>query len=164
MTACGERNSMAVKLYRVYRMKFYLNMRPYIIINGTKGEIHPHTWEFALDIKFGRSSFVEFKTFENGISEFLERYQNKILNEIEPFDAVLPTIENVTDFFSEEFCRIIYDIGGMLTSVEASETPTRSYIVNISEMEEHEMMNKKTDDRIMSDVMDVVLDEIVKGK
>ena len=92
MTACGERNSMAVKLYRVYRMKFYLNMRHYIIINGTKGEIHPHTWEFALDIKFGRSSFVEFKTFENGIAEFLEKYQNKILNEIEPFDAVLPTI------------------------------------------------------------------------
>ena len=51
---------MAVKLYREYRIKFYLNMRHYIIIDGKKGEIHPHTWEFALDIKFGRSSFVEF--------------------------------------------------------------------------------------------------------
>ena len=44
---------MAVKLYREYRIKFYLNMRHYIIIDGKKGEIHPHTWEFALDIKFG---------------------------------------------------------------------------------------------------------------
>lgn len=151
---------MAVNLYREYRMKFYLNMRHYIIINGTKGEIHPHTWEFALDIKFGRSSFVEFNIFEKGISEFLEQYQNKVLNEEHPFDGMLPTIENVTDYFSQKFYEIIYDIGGMLTSVEASETPTRSYIVNISEQEEHEIMNRKADKQILSEVMDSVLDEI----
>jgi 6-pyruvoyl-tetrahydropterin synthase len=46
--------NMAVKLYREYRIKFYLNMRHYIIIDGKKGEIHPHTWEFALDIKNAR--------------------------------------------------------------------------------------------------------------
>lgn len=151
---------MAVNLYREYRMKFYLNMRHYIIINGTKGEVHPHTWEFALDIRFGRSSFVEFNTFEKGISEFLEQYQNKVLNEEHPFDGMLPTIENVTDYFSQKFYEIIYDIGGMLTSVEASETPTRSYIVNISEQEEHEIMNRKADKQILSEVMDSVLDEI----
>ena len=66
---------MAVKLYREYRIKFYLNMRHYIIINGNKGETHPHTWEFALDIKFGRSSFVEFNIFEKGITDFLDKYQ-----------------------------------------------------------------------------------------
>ena len=43
---------MAVNMYREYRLKFYLNMRHYIIINEVKGETHPHTWEFALDIKF----------------------------------------------------------------------------------------------------------------
>ena len=42
---------MAVNMYREYRLKFYLNMRHYIIINEVKGETHPHTWEFALDIK-----------------------------------------------------------------------------------------------------------------
>lgn len=45
---------MAVNMYREYRLKFYLNMRHYIIINEVKGETHPHTWEFALDIKFSR--------------------------------------------------------------------------------------------------------------
>ena len=54
-------------------------MRHYIIIDGKKGEIHPHTWEFALDIKFGRSSFVEFNIFEKGIANFLEKYQNCLL-------------------------------------------------------------------------------------
>lgn len=81
-------------------------MRHYIIINEVKGETHPHTWEFALDIKFSRNLFVEFNIFEHGISQFLEKYQNKILNEAEPFDAMMPTLENVTDYFAEEFLRL----------------------------------------------------------
>lgn len=102
---------MAVNIYREYRLKFYLNMRHYIIINDTKGETHPHTWEFALDIKFARNSFVEFNIFENGITQFLEQYQNKTLNEVAPFDSMMPTIENVTDYFAEEFLRL-YTVWG----------------------------------------------------
>lgn len=152
---------MAVNIYREYILKFYLNMRHYIIINDAKGETHPHTWEFALDIKFSRNSFVEFNIFEDGISKFLEQFQNKILNEVEPFDSMMPTLENVTDYFAEEFFKIIYKTGGMLTCVEASETPTRSYIVNISEQEKNSILNKKADARIMSEVMDAVLDDII---
>lgn len=33
----------------------------------------------------------------------------------------MPTLENVTDYFSSEFYRIIHDIGGMRTRLEASE-------------------------------------------
>lgn len=44
---------MAVKLYREYRIKFYLNMRHYIIIDGKKGEyIHTHgssLWILSLE-------------------------------------------------------------------------------------------------------------------
>ena len=143
---------MAVNMYREYRLKFYLNMRHYIIINEVKGETHPHTWEFALDIKFSRNLFVEF----------LEQYQNKILNEAEPFDSMMPTLENVTDYFAEEFFKIIYKTGGMLTRVEASETPTRSYIVNMAEQERNSILNNKADEKIISEVMDAVLDDIVK--
>ena len=58
---------MALNYYREYRLKFYLNARHYIILNGQRGEVHPHTWEFALHIRFGRGSFVEFHKFENGM-------------------------------------------------------------------------------------------------
>ena len=51
--------------------------------------------------------------------------------------------------FAEEFFKIIYSMGGMLTSVEASETPTRSYIVDISEQDRNALLNKKADERIM---------------
>ncbi len=153
---------VSVKLYREYKIKFYLNMRHYIIINGKKGETHPHTWEFALNIQFGRSSFVEFNTFERGIAEYLSKYQNKVLNEEAPFDSMLPTLENVTDYFSEEFYRIIYKIGGIMTRLEASETPTRSYIVSLEGNEENLTMAADTDKQVLSDVIDAVLDEIVE--
>ena len=55
---------MAITIYREYRLKFYLNARHYIIIGGNKGEVHPHTWEFTLHIRFGRGDFTEFNTFE----------------------------------------------------------------------------------------------------
>lgn len=153
---------MANRLYREYRLKFYLNARHYIIINGNKGEVHPHTWEFALNIRFGRNSFVEFNTFEKGIASYLADFQNKVMNEIEPFDTILPTLENMTDYFAEEFYQIIYRIGGILVSIEASETPTRSYILRLSEIEEHVNMNAEKEKEILSNVVDAVLNEIEK--
>lgn len=153
---------MELELYREYKIKFYLNARHYIIINGRQGEVHPHTWEFALNIRFGRSSFVEFNVFEKGISTYLAPYQNKVLNEVEPFNAILPTLENMVDYFANEFYDIIHDIGGILTKIEASETPTRSYVVNMEADKKKTAGNKEIEEQVISDVMDAVLDQIVQ--
>ena len=153
---------MELELYREYKIKFYLNARHYIIINGRQGEVHPHTWEFALNIRFGRSSFVEFNVFEKGISTYLAPYQNKVLNEVEPFNAILPTLENMVDYFANEFYDIIHDIGGILTKSEASETPTRSYVVNMEADKKKTAGNKEIEEQVISDVMDAVLDQIVQ--
>lgn len=153
---------MELELYREYKIKFYLNARHYIIINGRQGEVHPHTWEFALNIRFGRSSFVEFNVFEKGISTYLAPYQNKVLNEVEPFNAILPTLENMVDYFANEFYDIIHDIGGILTKIEASETPTRSYVVNMEADKKKAAGNKEIEEQVISDVMDAVLDQIVQ--
>ncbi len=118
------------KLYREYRLKSYLNMNHYIIINGKQGQTHPHTWEFVSTIIVAGDNFVEFRIFENLIEEFLEKYQNQILNTIEPFDVIVPTIENVTDHFNDELEHLLREHGGELVSLEGSETPTRSYIVS----------------------------------
>lgn len=153
---------MGVRLNREYRIKFYLNARHFIIINGRKGNVHPHTWQIAVDIRFGRSSFVEFSTFEKGISNYLAKYQNKVMNDIPPFDTVIPTLENIVDFFAEKFYAIIHGVGGVLTRIEASETPTHSYILNMSEHDENAKLGTDMDRQIASDVMDAVLDEIIR--
>lgn len=152
---------MAVRLYHEYRLKFYLNAKHYIIINGHKGETHPHTWEFTLTIRYGRSSFVEFNTFEKGISDYIAPFQNRVMNEVPPFDAILPTLENMTDYLAEEFLRIIQETGGQLLQVEASETPTRSYILTIPEEEALTGGTSGAKEDVLSDVIDEVLNSIV---
>ena len=153
---------MAITIYREYRLKFYLNARHYIIIGGNKGEVHPHTWEFTLHIRFGRGAFTEFNTFERGINDYLAPFQNTTLNEMPPFDAILPTLESMTDHFAEQFRQIIHDINGILVRVEASETPTRSYILNIEDSSSDQEEDEDTRERIRSEVMDAVLDQLVQ--
>ncbi len=114
-----------------YQMKFYLNARHYIWIDGEKGDAHPHTWEFGLTIGIDSRDFVEFSVFERSVNAFLEPYQNQLLNEMAPFDAVVPTLENMTDEFASSFADCIAEAGGTLLRIEASETPTRSYVVEI---------------------------------
>lgn len=154
---------MAVRLYQEYRLKFYLNAKHYIIINGRKGETHPHTWEFTLTIRYGRSSFVEFSTFEKGISDYIAPFQNQVMNEIPPFDAILPTLENMTDYLAGEFLRIIRETGGLLLQVEASETPTRSYILRIPEEEQGlgPAGGPTAGENALSDAIDAVLSSIL---
>ena len=52
----------------------------------------------------------------------------------------------------------------MLTSVEASETPTRSYIINMSEQEENAANDKEIENKIMSEVIDTVIDDLTGTK
>ncbi len=153
---------MDIKIFREYRLKFYLNARHYIIIGDKRGETHPHTWEFALTILIRRKEFVQFNIFETKINEYFEQYQDKILNDIEPFDSILPTLENMVDYFTEKFRGIIKGIGGELICVEGSEGPSRSYILDLrGENESIESVDQQTDS-ILSEIIDNILDDIIE--
>lgn len=159
---------MDIKIFREYRLKFYLNARHYIIVNNVKSDIHPHTWEFALTIMIQRKEFVEFKLFEQKVNEVLDRYQDKIINYIPPFDAVMPTLENLVDTLSKKFYVSIKEVGGELVRIEGSEGPSRSYILDLREENEGmdsidalDELEDKSDD-ILSDIIDTILDDIIE--
>jgi len=150
----------SIRLYREYRFKLYLNMNHFITINGNPGQIHPHTWEFVFSTIVGGDDFVQFSTIERTIEKYLQQYQNKVLNEIPPFDVTNPTIENVTDLFSDEIRVIVRDVGCELISVEGSETPTRSYIVDYKHDDGFmRRLNDIRKDRI-STVIDTIVDHM----
>lgn len=152
------------RLYREYRLKSYLNMNHYIVINGKQGQTHPHTWEFIVTMIVTGDEFVEFRTFENLIEQYLDKYQNQILNTIEPFDIIVPTIENVTDHFNDELQDLLREHGGELVSMEGSETPTRSYIVSHrNDPEFIEQVGRKQTEQI-SGVVKYVVDQIIEGQ
>lgn len=150
------------KLYREYRLKSYLNMNHYITINGKTGQTHPHTWEFITTIIVSGTEFVEFGTFEALIEGYLDKYQNQILNTIEPFNLIVPTIENVTDHFNDELQVLLREHGGELVSVEGSETPTRSYIVSHRNEPDFIERIKKRQAEQVSGVVRYVVDQIMK--
>lgn len=112
---------MALQLNRTYRFKFYLNANHYIIINGVEGETHPHTWEFTIDIMIKNDEFVEFNTYEKSISEYFAKYQNGIMNNFEPFDTVIPTLENMSEKFILDIRDIVEAGDAKLIKMESSE-------------------------------------------
>lgn len=116
--------------YKQYKFKFYLNMNHYIIIDGKPGEIHPHTWEIIISVVSGRDEITPFVSIERKMEEIMERYQDKLLNECEPFNTVVPTVENAAKYFFRFIQDHMIQEGWVLMMLELSETPTRSYIIN----------------------------------
>ncbi len=152
------------RLFREYRLKFYLNANHYLIFNNKRGDTHPHTWEFTLNILIGRGELIEFHLFEKAIENSFKPYQNTVLNSVEPFDSIVPTLENLVDYFGELIRDVVEKIGGKLISIEGSETPTRSYIVYYNDSNDSKEINNYTQD-VMKDILDSVLDSILdEGK
>ena len=130
--------------YDKYKFKFYLNARHAIYINGVLGQSHPHTWEFSLDILKVWEKFVQFNDVEKAIEELLSKYQNNFINEIEPFTRVNPTLENICEYFKETLKKMLVDIGWVLMVIEISETPSRSYIIDLVDEVELQSSNAST--------------------
>lgn len=119
--------------YSQYRFKFYLNASHAIYIHGVIGDKHPHTWEIKIDTIKQQGEFIKFEEVENSVDKFLEQYQNKFLNNFEPFDSINPTLENITDYFLKRMQEVLNPYGWYVFSIEISETPTRSYIISLVE-------------------------------
>ena len=122
-------------IYHQYKYKFYLNLNHSIRINEKQGEIHPHTWEIVVDIATSDSQFKEFSQIEKRLEQLLEKYQDQYINSIAPFQEMNPTIENAAEVFSVEIRQSIEEAGWILLTFEISETPTRTYIINMLERE-----------------------------
>lgn len=122
--------------YKQYKFKFYLNARHAIYIQGNLGELHPHTWEMTIHVIKTRDDFVEFGAIEKEIEAFIMTYQDKILNEVEPFDTINPTLENCCDFFQEQICDILVKEGWRMLMMEMSETPSRSHVISLIDEKE----------------------------
>lgn len=155
---------MALQLNRTYRFKFYLNANHYIIINGVEGETHPHTWEFIIDIMIKNDEFVEFNTYEKSISEYFAKYQNGIMNNFEPFDTVIPTLENMSEKFILDIRDIVEAGDAKLIKMESSETPTRSYIISFEEDEDFKETIRNRRKESMDAEIDAVVDRIAQKK
>lgn len=148
-------------LYREYKFKFYLNFSHYITIDGKEGQIHPHTWEFTINVHMDSEEFVQFGIYENEIDKYFDKYQNCLINEIKPFDTVTPTLENISDYFVSDIRQMVANLGGILMKMESSETPTRSYVISFKEDAKFVSSMKKNTENKIDKIIDSVLDGIL---
>lgn len=153
---------MENRLFREYQFKFYLNAAHSVSFNGQKGEVHPHTWEFLIDILIKRENFVEYNVYEKEIEAFFNIYQNRVLNDIEPFDITIPTLENIVDCFGEKIRQRIDEMDGLLRKIEGSETPTRSYTISYENDNAYLESIKKYSKDSISEILDMVLDFMIQ--
>ena len=84
------------------------------------------------------------------------------MNEIQPFDTVVPTLENLVDYFGSEIRKRIREVGGELTRIEGSETPTRSYVVSYVRDEEYIKDIRQQSQESLSRVIDDMLDRVLE--
>ena len=149
-------------LYREYKFKFYLNANHYIIIDGKEGQRHPHTWEFMVQVRMDNEKFVQFDAYEKAIDEYFDKYQNRVINEIEPFDRIIPTLENMSDYFVRDIRRIVSRLDGVLLKMESSETPTRSYVISFEQDKDFLDSLKKNSEERTGKIMDELLDRVIE--
>ena len=122
-------------MLRYYRIKAYLNASHFVVFDGKKGDTHPHTWEFVATVYTTGSNIIKFTEPEKMIMKVFEPYQNQVMNEIEPFNAIIPSLENMTEFFAKQIAETVKPIEYHLRRFECSETPVRTYGVRFPEAE-----------------------------
>lgn len=117
------------KFYRTYKYKFYLDANHSVLINGIKGESHPHTWEFLIELRNTNGEFIKFSDIEATINRILSPYQNNYINEIKPFNNLNPTTENMAIYFKEIFEKKMCNQNWEILKLELSEAPNRTFII-----------------------------------
>lgn len=130
-----------MKTYKQYKFKFYLNMNHFIYNNDKPGEVHPHTWELMLSVISNNEEMTPFYNLERKVEQIMDAYQDKLLNECEPFDEIVPTVENAAMHFFGLIQDVIMQEGWILLMLELSETPTRAYVIN-AVLDQDEIWNK----------------------
>lgn len=134
-------------MIKYYRLKNYLNASHFVVFNGRKGNVHPHTWEFSALLVSCTEEVTKFTDTERKISAIFEPYQNKVLNDIAPFDSINPSLENMTEYFIGRIEKAVEGFGYKLVEVEGSETPVRTFGVRIDDsMPSNEKKDSYSDD------------------
>lgn len=129
--------------YSQYKYNFYLNASHSIYLDGKLGTSHPHTWEISIYAINKNEAFMMFTEVEKRIEEFLSKFQEKYINDYEPFISLNPTLENLAHYFLAELQKILDPLNWVIFTIEISETPTRSYIISTLDNNIEEEVERK---------------------
>lgn len=117
------------KMRTGYKFKFYLNARHVAIIDGRASNIHPHTWELLINVGAKEDYTISFGEVEKEVQAYLANYEGSFLNEKEEFKDINPTMESIGKVLIPYIKDIISKKEMKFISMEISENPTRTYVI-----------------------------------
>jgi 6-pyruvoyltetrahydropterin/6-carboxytetrahydropterin synthase len=149
-----EKRIRSVMRFRQYKFKFYLNARHAVYRKGVLGEVHPHTWELTINVMKNRAETVKFHELESQVEQFLDKYQDKVLNEVEPFDVINPTLENCCEYFREQLTPILNRDGWIFLMLELAGSSNMSYVISLIDDDHTQQMQtiNSITDRIIKEI------------
>ena len=94
---------------------------------GECRNLHGHTWDIEVSVESSQlcelGMVYDFALLKKDLKAVLARYDHKHLNEIEPFNHISPTAENLARIIFEELSEAIAAPGVVVTEVAVWESP-----------------------------------------
>jgi 6-pyruvoyltetrahydropterin/6-carboxytetrahydropterin synthase len=97
---------------------------------GDCARLHGHNWQ--IEVLVGSTELdkvgmvVDFRTIKDHTKIVINRLDHRYLNEVEPFDTLNPTAENIARYFFEEIGKLINTETIKIKEVIIWETPRAS--------------------------------------
>jgi len=105
----------------------FVNARHFVTFGGKSGPVHAHSWQVQIDahVPTEKAELVAFARIIDQVKKAMGFYENKVLNEVFPFDQIQPTTENISLYFFNRIEDLLDEVGLFLGKVTVWETPTR---------------------------------------
>jgi len=97
---------------------------------GDCRRLHGHNWKVEVEVvasvldSLGMG--IDFKNIKSAAAEVADRLDHHYLNEIEPFDQINPTAENLAAFFFQEISQLINNDHVKISAITLWETDRAS--------------------------------------
>ncbi|HEB99723.1 MAG TPA: 6-carboxytetrahydropterin synthase QueD [Thiotrichales bacterium] len=93
---------------------------------GACARLHGHNWKVEVEVVTRELDELgiglDFKTIKQATNEVADRLDHRYLNELEPFDRINPTAENLAAHFYQELAQRLNDGRVRVASVTLWET------------------------------------------
>jgi 6-pyruvoyltetrahydropterin/6-carboxytetrahydropterin synthase len=100
---------------------------------GKCRDLHGHTWKVEVFLLRGDLDGLgmvrDFADLKKGFREFLDRFDHKCLNDLEYFQAVNPTAENIAKYIFESYAPAVAPLTLSKVSVWESGSAGASYFL-----------------------------------
>lgn len=110
-----------------FKLVAFVNARHFVTFGEKSGPVHAHSWQVQIDahVPAERAELVAFAKILDQVKKVMGFYENKVLNEVFPFDRIHPTTENISLYFFNRLEDVLAEVGLSLGKVTVWETPTR---------------------------------------